>query len=46
MKVKLRLDKQGNKGYYILDAFEGYYVDEKGKKKAKRDRELRYNQIP
>ena len=39
MKVKLRLDKKGNKGYYYLDAFEGYYVDEKGKKKAKRHRE-------
>ena len=40
MKVKLRLDKKGNKGYYYLDAFEGYYIDpDTGKKKAKRHRE-------
>jgi len=39
MKYKLYIDKQGAKGYYKIDGFEGYVIDDNGNKKAKRYRE-------
>ena len=39
MKYKLYIDKQGAKGYYKIDGFEGYTIDDNGKKKPKRYRE-------
>ena len=39
MKVKLRYNKKGKKAYLMLDSFEGYYIDDNGKKKQKRYRE-------
>ena len=39
MKYKLFIDKQGLKGYYKIDGFEGYVIDDMGNKKPKRYRE-------
>ena len=39
MKYKLFIDKQGLKGYYKIDGFEGYVIDDNGNKKPKRYRE-------
>ena len=38
MRVKLRIDKKGNKGYYYLDTFIGYQITN-GEKKPQRSRE-------
>ena len=38
-KYNLRVQFQGNKGYYYLDSFNGYYIDDNGKRKANRKRE-------
>lgn len=38
-KYNLRVQYQGNKGYYYLDSFNGYYIDENGKRKPNRKRE-------
>ena len=38
-KYNLRIQYQGNKGYYYLDSFNGYYIDENGKRKPNRKRE-------
>ncbi len=38
MRVKLRIDKKGNKGYYYLDTFIGYQITN-GVKKPQRSRE-------
>jgi len=37
-KYNLYCQYVGKKGYYYLDSFEGYYIDDNGKRKAKRKR--------